>query len=179
MPATLSILSIVFVETVFSAVNPASSGTATGWGYKGFSILVLVVNILLNCINTKTSARLGNIFVVIKLISIASLVLAGLIVAIIFAADHSKDYGGKDWHRRGWFAPRSSVTPEGTIDWRKVTSWEALGHYSAAIYASLWAYSGWDKVSSTPDVYGCILIKSRPIMLQVNSKIRVVSCHWH
>jgi amino acid transporter len=143
-PSTLSLLSIVFIETVYSAANPASEGTASGWGYKGLSILVLGINVLLNCINTKTSARLGNFFAAIKLLSVALPVLAGLIVALIYAVDHSKDYTGKDWHDRGWFSARPSVTPGGTTDWNKVSAWDAFGFYSAAIYASLWAYCGWD-----------------------------------
>lgn len=143
-PSTLSLLCIVFVETVHSAANPASEGTADGWGYKGLSILVLVVNVLLNCINTKTSARLGNFFAGIKLLSVLLPVLAGLVVAVIYATDHSKDYSGKDWHRKGWFETRPSITPDGTTDWSKISTWDAFGHYSAAIYASLWAYCGWD-----------------------------------
>jgi amino acid transporter len=143
-PSTLSLLCIVFVETAYSAANPASEGPASGWGYKGLSILVLLVNVLLNCINTKTSARLGNIFAAVKLLSLALPIFAGLIVALIYAVNSSKDNTGKDWHNRSWFAARPSVTPDGTTDWSKVSSWEALGHYSAALYASLWAYCGWD-----------------------------------
>lgn len=144
MPSTLSILSIVFIETAYSAAHPAGDGTASSWGYKLLSVLVFVVNVLLNCINTKTSARLGNVFMVIKLISVALPVLAGIVVAIIYVANHSRDFTGKDWHEKSWFSPRTSVTPDGSLDWTQVSTWEAFGHYSAAIYASLWAYCGWD-----------------------------------
>jgi L-type amino acid transporter 9 len=144
VPSTLSILSIVFIETAYSAAHPASEGTASGWGYKGLSILVLVANVLLNSINTKTSARLGNFFAAIKLLSVILPILAGLIVATIYAADHSKDFSGQDWHKKGWFDARPSITPDGTTDWSKISTWKAFGHYSAAIYASLWAYCGWD-----------------------------------
>ena len=143
-PSTLSLLCIVFVETAYSAANPASEGTASGWGYKALSILVLVVNVLMNCINTKTSARVGNVFAAIKLLSVILPVVAGLVVALIYASDHSKDFSGRDWHRRNWFSTRPSVTPDGTTDWNEMGQWEALGHYSTAIYASLWAYCGWD-----------------------------------
>ena len=98
--------------------------------------MVLVVNVLLNCISTKTSARLGNIFAGIKLLSVTLPVLAGLVVAIVYATDHSKDFGGNDWHTRNWYQSRPSVTPGGNTDWSKVSAWEALGHYSTAIYAS-------------------------------------------
>ncbi|KIW02044.1 uncharacterized protein PV09_06546 [Verruconis gallopava] len=144
VPSTLSLLCIVFVETAYSAANSASKGTASGWEYKFISILVLIINVMLNCINTKTSARLGNFFALVKLFSVALPVLVGLAVAIIYGVDHSKDFGGKDWHERGWFTTRPSVTPGGTINWDDVSMWKALGHYSTAIYAGLWAYCGWD-----------------------------------
>jgi L-type amino acid transporter 9 len=149
MPATLAILSIVFVESIYSALHPASHGTATGLQYKLYSVLVLVVMISLNSISTKTSARLGNFFVVVKLASVALLVLAGVVAAFVHVANPKKDSGGGDWHRKGWFDARPSVNNGKTIDWAKVGSWEAFGYYSAAVYAGLWAYAGWDKVSLT------------------------------
>lgn len=146
MPATLSILSIVFVESLYSAIS--LGGTADGIGYKFLSILVLVIMGLANSIGTKASQRLGNFFLVIKLGSVALLVLAGLVVAIIFAVGRKKDFGGGDWHETSWFQSRPSVTPDGTIDWTKVGTWEAFGHYSTALYAALWGYASWDKVQT-------------------------------
>ncbi|TID14665.1 amino acid transporter [Venturia nashicola] len=145
MPATLSILSIVFVESLHSAFSPG--GTADGVGYKFLSILVLVIMGLANSIGTKASQKLGSFFLVVKLGSVVLLVLAGLVVAIIFAVDRKKDYGGGDWHKRSWFQPRPSVTPEGTIDWTQVGTWEAFGHYATALYAALWGYASWDKAN--------------------------------
>lgn len=144
MPATLSILSIVFVESLYSAFSPG--GTADGIGYKFLSILVLVIMGLANSIGTKASQKLGNFFLVVKLGSVALIVLAGLVVATVFAYDRKKDHGGGDWHKRSWFQSRPSVTPEGTIDWTKVGTWEAFGHYATALYAALWGYASWDKV---------------------------------
>jgi L-type amino acid transporter 9 len=145
MPATLAILSIVFVESIYSALHPASHGTATGIQYKFYSVLVLVVMISLNSISTKISARLGNFFVVVKLASVGLLVLAGLVAALVHVADPKRDSGGGDWHRKGWFDARPSLNNGRTIDWMKVGSWEAFGYYSTALYAGLWAYAGWDK----------------------------------
>jgi amino acid transporter len=76
-------------------------------------------------------------------------ILAGIVVAIIYAASHGHhDPGGRDWHEKGWFDKRISVNPDGsTIDWKNVSSWETFGHICTAIYAALWAYAGWDKVT--------------------------------
>ncbi|OCK73225.1 amino acid transporter [Lepidopterella palustris CBS 459.81] len=146
MPATLAILSIVFIESIYSALGLNNS--AAQIFHKLLSILVLVVISTANSISTKTSTRLGNVFVAVKLSSIALLMTAGITVVLVYAADHSKDLGGGDWHSRGWFTPRESVLPGGGIfDWTSASGWELLGHYCTALYGALWAYSGWDKAN--------------------------------
>jgi L-type amino acid transporter 9 len=144
MPATLAILSIVFVESIYSSmgVNEPSPPLT----HKLLSLLVLVCVTTLNSISTKTSTRLSVFFVAVKLLTILLLIVAGLVVVFAYVGT-SKDYGGGDWHGRGWFAPRDTVLPDGAhFDWTRVTLWESLGFYSTALYGALWAYSGWDKV---------------------------------
>jgi L-type amino acid transporter 9 len=154
MPATLAILSIVFVESIYSSLGvnePAPPIT-----HKLLSLLVLICVTTLNSISTKTSTRLSSFFVAVKLLTILLLIVAGLVVVFVFVGK-GKDYGGDDWHRKGWFAPRDTVLPDGThFDWTKVTLWESLGFYSTALYGALWAYSGWDKVCTTSPEIGCI-----------------------
>ena len=146
MPATLAILSIVFIDSIYSAAG--LNGSSDQLSHKLLSVLVLVAVSTANTISTKTSTRLGNFFVTIKLLSIALLIVAGLVVVFVYAGNHDKDLGGGDWHSKGWFTPRVITLPDGSIfDWPNATSWESLGHYSAALYGALWAYSGWDKVS--------------------------------
>ncbi|KAF2709119.1 amino acid transporter [Pleomassaria siparia CBS 279.74] len=146
MPATLAILSIVFVESIYSSLGinePAPPLT-----HKLLSLLVLVVVSTANSISTKTSTRLGNFFVVVKLLSIFLLIVSGLTVVFVYAGNHHRDLGGGDWHSRAWFEPRDTVLPDGgRFDWRKVTTWQSLGFYSTALYGALWAYSGWDKAN--------------------------------
>lgn len=144
MPATLAILSIVFVESIFAAlgIDDVAPGV-----HKMFSVLILVLITVANSISTRTSTRLGNFFVGVKLLTIFLLVVAGLTVCFVYVWTIGKDLGGGDWHRRHWFRARETLLPDGShFDWTKVGSWELLGHYSAALYGALWAYSGWDKV---------------------------------
>jgi L-type amino acid transporter 9 len=146
MPATLAILSIVFVESIYSSmgVNEPSPPIT----HKLLSLLVLLCVTSLNSISTKTSTRLSGFFVAIKLLTILLLIVAGLVVVFVFVGG-GKDFGGSDWHSHNWFAPRDTVLPDGErFDWTKVTTWESLGFYSTALYGALWAYSGWDKVSA-------------------------------
>jgi amino acid transporter len=145
MPATLAILSIVFIETIFSALGVTNKAGAIE--HKLLSVLVLVVINGANSISTKASTRLNNFFVLTKFVAIFGVVLAGIVVVILGASNPDRDIGGRDWRTKPWFGFRDTVNPDGsTIDWSKLTEWDILGHYSAALYGALWAYSGWDKV---------------------------------
>lgn len=146
MPATLAILSIVFVESIFSAAGVTDQ--AGRWEHKLLSVLVLGAINGANSISTTASTRLNNFFVVTKFVSIAGVVVAGAVVVVLGTADPEKDAGGGDWATKPWFRFRDSIAPDGsTIDWGELSTWETLGHYSTALYGALWAYSGWDKAS--------------------------------
>lgn len=144
MPATLAILSIVFVESIFSAAGVTDQ--ADSISHKLMSVLIMVVMNLANSISTKASTRLNNFFVTIKFISIFGVVLAGIVVLIISVAQPDRKVGGGDWRRKNWFDNRDTVAPDGSIThWNDVSTWQLLGHFSAALYGALWAYSGWEK----------------------------------
>jgi L-type amino acid transporter 9 len=146
MPATLAILSIVFIESIFSAMGVTDqAGTIQ---HKLLSTLVVLATNGVNSISTTFSTRLNNLFVGTKFLSIAGLVVSGIAVVIIQASDPERDdIGGRDWFINSWFDFRDSANPDGgKTHWRELNQWDILGHFSAALYAALWAYSGWDKV---------------------------------
>lgn len=146
MPATLAILSIVFIESIYSAAGVTGEGDRIE--HKLLSIVVLAFIGVANSISTKASTRLNNFFVVTKFVTIAAIVLAGIVVLGIQLADPEREIGGGDWQRKPWFSYRNSVNPDGSITyWEGLSQWDIFGHLSAALYAALWAYSGWDKVS--------------------------------
>jgi len=147
MPATLAILSIVFVESIYSAAGVTDQ--ADRWGHKLLSVGVLAVITVANSISTKASTRLNNFFVVTKFATIFAVVVAGLgVVVAQLVHKNRKDIGGRDWFTHPWFGYRETVTPDGDrVDWRDMGQWDMFGHYSAALYGALWGYSGWDKVS--------------------------------
>lgn len=148
MPATLAILSIVFVESIFSALGVTDQADSVE--HKLLSILILLVMNVANSISTKASTRLNNFFVFTKFFSIAGVVIAGIVVVALQVADPDRDIGGRDWFNKSWFGYRTTVNPDGSeTDWTEISQWELLGHYSAALYGALWAYSGWDKVMSS------------------------------
>jgi len=145
MPATLAILSIVFVESIYSAIGTTTQ--SRGLEHKFFSVLVLAVMTGANSISTRASTRLNGFFVLTKFISILAIAVAGLAVIVLQVSDPQRDIGGRDWFQKPWFGNRDTIDPDGhEIRWSTLSSWEILGHLSAALYGALWAYSGWDKV---------------------------------
>ncbi|OJJ07660.1 hypothetical protein ASPVEDRAFT_178418 [Aspergillus versicolor CBS 583.65] len=143
IPASLAIMSIVFVESVYSAIG--ENNRTQGALHKFLSILVLIVFTMANGISTKTTNRLNRFFVTSKFTAIVATVVAGIAVVFIHLANKG-DEQPQDWWTKPWFGYRTSIGPDGSeIDWSKLPAWEMLGHYSAALYGALWAYSGWDK----------------------------------
>ena len=145
MPATLAILSIVFVESIYTAAGITDQ--AATLTHKALSVLILVLITLANCLSTRASTRLNNFFVVVKFFTIAAVAVAGLAVVGVHLADPGREVGGGDWFDKPWFRYRKTVDADRReTDWEALSQWEILGHLSAALYAALWAYSGWDKV---------------------------------
>jgi solute carrier family 7 (L-type amino acid transporter), member 9/15 len=155
MPATLAILSTVFVESIYSARGVTDeAGTAV---HKILSIVILVVVSALNGVSTAVSTQLSGFFVGTKFVSIVLIVIAALVVIGVQASNPERhDFGGHDWYVRPWFSNRKIRNSDGTVtDWDKISSWELLGHISAAVYGALWAYSGWDKVQTPASLSAC------------------------
>ncbi|KAF2263310.1 amino acid transporter [Lojkania enalia] len=173
MPATLAILSIVFVESIYSSLGINTPEPPIT--HKLLSLLVLAAVGMANSISTKTSTRLGNFFVAVKLLSISLLIVAGLTVVFIYFGNH-KDLGGGDWRRRDWFEARDSILPDGRrFEWRRATTWESLGFYCAALYGALWAYSGWDKANY---VAAELRNPSKQLPLAINTAIpTIIICY--
>ncbi|KAK0632695.1 amino acid/polyamine transporter I [Immersiella caudata] len=146
MPATLAILSIVFIESIYSAAGVV--GQEANIVHKLLSVGVLVLISLANSISTKASTRLNNFFVGTKFVTIAAVVLVAFSAVAIHVFIGGEEQKGEplDWYRKSWFGYRDSINPDGSVThWEDLSSWETLGHLSAALYGALWAYSGWDK----------------------------------
>ncbi|PYI35608.1 amino acid transporter [Aspergillus indologenus CBS 114.80] len=170
MPATLAILSIVFVESIYSAAGVTDQAAALS--HKLLSILILVVVSVANSISTKVSTRLNGFFVSTKFVTIAAVVVAGLGVVIAHLAKSDSAHGSRDWFQNPWFGYRNTVTPDRKlIDWHDVAGWEMLGYYSTALYGALWAYSGWDKAIY---ISAELSAPARQLPLAINSAVPLI-----
>ncbi|KAF3931576.1 hypothetical protein ABW19_dt0209227 [Dactylella cylindrospora] len=97
---------------------------------KAVALLSMWLITLLNCLSTKVGTRMGDVFLLIKLISLIAITVIGIVVA---ATGFSLKPGGpsKEWKEGNWFKGSSSDP----------------GAYAVALYAGLWAFDGWDNVN--------------------------------
>lgn len=165
-PSSMAIQSIVIAESVGSV---SSSEPLPGWVLKLIAAVVFVSMVLLNSINTKFTLRLSESFTVFKISTVGLIVLGGVTAVVAHLVNPNSTLSGtSDWYSKNWFAARPTVSEGRTIDWDSIGTWERYGHYCAAIYGGLWAYDGWDNVSTSRlagDVWRCftsLTCKLRP-----------------
>ncbi|KAF2745253.1 amino acid transporter [Sporormia fimetaria CBS 119925] len=143
-PSSMAIQSIVIAESISSmGATALSPGTM-----KLVAVLACVLLFLLNSINTKTTLRLSEAFTVVKISAVVLVALCGTVaVCAHFIDPESRLSPSDDWYTRRWFQPRASVSEGRRTEWGDISSWDRWGHYAAAVYASVWAYDGWDNAN--------------------------------
>jgi amino acid transporter len=145
-PSSMAIQSIVIAESIASVLGPSTP--QAGWLLKLIAVTAMAAMVLVNSINTKTTMRLSESFALVKLMTVLLVVLGGVVALIAhFVNPATSLSGSKDWYTRDWFHARPTLSEGRRVDWTEVGTWEMLGHYSAAIYAGLWAYDGWDNAN--------------------------------
>ncbi|KAH8658616.1 amino acid/polyamine transporter I [Tricladium varicosporioides] len=147
-PSSMAILSITLVESMGSVIVPEVS-LEHSLIAKLITIFALILIMLLNCMGSRTSAKFGRIFVALKLLAVGLVFLAGIVVVLlhIFGLGGTHSSLSSDWYDRNWLAARPTLLEGTEIDWSSMSMWTSLGYFSNAIYAGLWAFSGWDNAN--------------------------------
>ncbi|KAF2267835.1 amino acid transporter [Lojkania enalia] len=144
-PSSMAIQSIVIAESIgsISSANPLAA-----WKLKLMAALAFVAMVAINSINTRTTMRLSESFTAFKIVTVVLIVLGGVTAVIAHTIDSNSSFSGaEDWYSKDWFHTRPTISEGHIIDWSSISTWERYGHYSAAIYAGLWAYDGWDNAN--------------------------------
>ncbi|XRM38710.1 hypothetical protein ABZX51_002107 [Aspergillus tubingensis] len=103
VPASLAILSIVFVESIYSATGVTDQPDRMA--HKLLSSLVLLIISMANSVSTQFSTRLNTFFLTTKFAAIALTVVAGLGFVLYHLARWDRDNSREpqDWLTRVWF----------------------------------------------------------------------------
>ena len=142
-PASMAIISIIFADYWIDVmVSPESKSV---WIERLLAIVTLGSIVLLNAISAKSSTRLTNLLLLIKL-SVITLIVVSAILVAAFNLTGEGESPSQDWKSKNWFANRGKDVDGSTVDWSTLNSWELLGYCTSALYAGLWSYGGWDSV---------------------------------
>ncbi|KAK6511651.1 hypothetical protein TWF481_000560 [Arthrobotrys musiformis] len=132
-PGSAAIISIIageYLGSVFSGSLTEDTDPPPQLAVKAIALAGMWMITLLNCLSTKAGTRMGDVFLLIKLVSLMAITVIGIVVAI---TGFSVKPGGPsmEWKMGNWFEG-SSRDP---------------GAYAVALYAGLWAFDGWDNVN--------------------------------
>ncbi|KAF3257641.1 hypothetical protein TWF192_000931 [Orbilia oligospora] len=131
-PGSAAIISIIageYLGSVFWGSLTEDAEPPPQLAVKALALAGMWMITILNCLSTKAGTRMGDVFLLIKLISLMAITIIGIVVAI---TGFSVKPGGPsmEWKMGNWFEG-SSRDP---------------GAYAVALYAGLWAFDGWDNV---------------------------------
>lgn len=147
-PTSLAVLSIVFAEYWTTMIFPSEA--SSGWVTKPLAIATVLCVLAINCISASISTRFTNVLLVSKLSTVALILMMALLVgAFNVSVDEEPN---RDWSSKDWFTVRLKGVGAGTIDWTDISTWDLLGQLTSAMYAALWACSGFDSVRRVSQV---------------------------
>jgi len=137
-PGSGAIIAIIFGEYVVRAFKGPDALDASTFVNKAVAFAGLTVVCLLNSVSTKLATRSADVFMFFKFAALIGITITGIIVA---ATGLSWTTPSMDWKTHGWF--------EGTN--------KDASNMAVALYAGLWAFDGWDNVS-TCAVFSMIIL---------------------
>lgn len=92
---------------------------------------------LVNCLGATSGAKAANVFLMLKLSALGSIILMGLFALVT-----------------GWHADGVPASETGWFGWseadRKTPAWELLGEFVTATFGAVFCYGGWETVRDTP-----------------------------
>ncbi|CAN9125088.1 unnamed protein product [Alternaria alternata] len=144
-PSSMAILSIICAKYWTEVFLPANDEEPF-WLNKIIATSALAMMIFVNSISTRATSRLANVFLIIKLLTVA-LLLVCCLVFIVFGFHVGTDTPNRDWITKNWFQYRNEGEDFSLIDWNSASQWSKIGEITMAIYAGLWAYAGWDNAN--------------------------------
>lgn len=131
-PGSAAIIAIIMGEYLVRAAIGAEVETINPWVNKGVALAGLCLVTFLNCVSTRLGTRINDMLMFLKFVALLGVTVVGVVVAVTGYSSSGK--ASLDWKNHAWF--------EGTkLD---ASAW------AVALYAGLWAFDGWDNVSSFP-----------------------------
>ena len=147
-PASMAVQSIIVANY---CVGMALGGERSWLAEKCVAMVTLGTIVLINLLGSNASARFTDTLLLSKLATILLIILIAMLVLTVGIDGDGKGVS-QDWRVKDWFASPPDGNDASAL-------WDVLGHYSTALFAGLFAYGGWDNVSSHVRKLHCKLIQ--------------------
>lgn len=134
-PATNSIIATIFAGYLGRALGM----TWAGWILKLMSLACIGVITAINCLGATAGATAANVFLVLKLGALGSIIVAGMVLLV------NGTGAGVPAGEHGWFGSpdhASGVGTEGGV----ATFWASIGNFAIALFGATYCYGGWETV---------------------------------
>ena len=128
-PGSAAIIAIILGEYTVRAFIGADVVEVNPWINKAPAFTALNIVTLFNCLSTRLSARIGDLFMFFKFVALLAVAVIGVVVAATGLSFNSP--ANTDWKTQGWFNNTSTN----------------LSNWAVALYAGLWAFDGWDNTN--------------------------------
>ena len=128
-PGSAAIIAIILGEYTVRAFIGADVVEVNPWINKAPAFTALIIVTLFNCLSTRLSARIGDLFMFFKFVALLAVAVIGVVVAATGLSFNSP--ANTDWKTQGWFNNTSTN----------------LSNWAVALYAGLWAFDGWDNTN--------------------------------
>ncbi|KAI9769565.1 MAG: Y+L amino acid transporter [Geoglossum umbratile] len=146
-PCSVAMVGLIFATYVNGLLLPGGGG---GWTDKATALVAVWAITAVNCLGAYTGAKAANVFLVLKLFAVSSIIVTGFAVGL-------RDGGA------GISATRLHGGLTGTVQQRQepllremvrqqgggaktADVWALFGEYVKAIFAALWVYGGWETI---------------------------------
>jgi amino acid transporter len=129
-PAANAVIATIFADYLLKAIWPFEP--TSPWTMKLVAIGCVVTLTFINCLGATTGAKAANIFLLLKLSALGSIIVLGFVVYLFGYGD------GVPASEAGWFGLDRSQ-----VEWH---TWEWYGNFSTALFGALFCYGGWETV---------------------------------
>ncbi|KAI1308785.1 amino acid/polyamine transporter I [Xylaria venustula] len=130
-PGGNAVISTIFADFLLQAIQP--SDPIWPWTTKIVALSCVASLTTINCLGATAGAKAANVFMVLKLAALGSIIAIGFTSYVFGYGD------GVPSSDAGWFG-RDQADPEPDV-------WGSLGSVSTAVLTALFCYGGWESAS--------------------------------
>jgi L-type amino acid transporter 6 len=140
-PCAMAMVSLVFSEYFFKSIS--LERVVSELSLKAVALLAIFLITLLNCLGTNVGTGAATFFLILKIVGLGSVVGIGF---VLMFTGFSKSEGVSDSILTTIPAAQKNIRESTETTGKNI--WIGLGNLTDAILAALFAYGGWESVSS-------------------------------